>query len=641
MKRIFTTAALALCISFAMLAQSISPMVVASGGGSGTPASGYMSYTIGQTMLIGGTGQGISSGFQQNWGIDTTQNKDVYLERVSAIATQPGQAVTFKGTVVVAYTNNFKWSFVGIKTKDSINTGSLQPSFTVTEPGMYLAYFSAEITAGTWKKSAPMLFTVLGITQNDTTVCLGRQIALQTNAKSNFVWENGSSDPVYKVTATKSAWHKITIEGKIVDSVYIGVFKTVSLGNDTSICAGKAVSYNFNGIFDACKWNGNNTIELQKSFTTAGLISVIATDANGCKSKDTINIKQVFSLPTVNIGANDSICPSITKVLDAGAGFTSYLWQNGSSLQTCKVTTSGNYSVTISDANGCKNADTVVYVVKQPFAEPLGVSTFSENGKHIILAWERTKGKGTVTYKVLREYDQDKYSIIGNIPFANDSSVFKDKSSNAIEQAFKYKLRTINACGDSAESEPHRTMFVQTNYNVQTDVLNLNWNRYEGLPLSKYLVYEIKSNGDTSSIGTVPASKDVQAFGFAITSPKNKAIYRVAYNTPQTNPTRLKADSGPFSMSLSNMAESKFTNSEINNNDEVTVSPNPAKAYAIVSVKNQQAFSAQLVDILGRTVISKTGIGSLKFDCSELHSGVYFVKIICNDILTTKELVVE
>jgi hypothetical protein len=45
--------------------------------------------------------------------------------------------------------------------------------------------------------------------------------------------------------------------------------------------------------------------------------------------------------------------------LDAGSGFTSYLWTTGATSQTISATTSGEYRVTVTNASGCTASDTV------------------------------------------------------------------------------------------------------------------------------------------------------------------------------------------------------------------------------------------------------------------------------------------
>jgi gliding motility-associated-like protein len=59
-----------------------------------------------------------------------------------------------------------------------------------------------------------------------------------------------------------------------------------------------------------------------------------------------------------------SLCGSL-MTLNAGAGFTSYLWNTGATSQTITATTSGEYRVTVTNASGCNASDTInVSIVK-------------------------------------------------------------------------------------------------------------------------------------------------------------------------------------------------------------------------------------------------------------------------------------
>ncbi|WP_223550778.1 PKD domain-containing protein [Aestuariivivens sp. NBU2969] len=67
--------------------------------------------------------------------------------------------------------------------------------------------------------------------------------------------------------------------------------------------------------------------------------------------------------PVVDLGADISICTGNSYVLDAGFGFESYLWSDGSTNRILEVNTSGTYSVVVSNASGCTASDLVTVEV--------------------------------------------------------------------------------------------------------------------------------------------------------------------------------------------------------------------------------------------------------------------------------------
>jgi gliding motility-associated-like protein len=84
-----------------------------------------------------------------------------------------------------------------------------------------------------------------------------------------------------------------------------------------------------------------------------------ALNANGCYSKDTVTVLQVYPAPVVNLGKGGMLCANNT-LLHAGTGQQSYLWQNGSTDSVFNVTVAGTYWVKVTGNNGCLAYDTVV-----------------------------------------------------------------------------------------------------------------------------------------------------------------------------------------------------------------------------------------------------------------------------------------
>jgi gliding motility-associated-like protein len=61
--------------------------------------------------------------------------------------------------------------------------------------------------------------------------------------------------------------------------------------------------------------------------------------------------------PVVRLDQQTGLCSGSSRQLDAGS-FSSYAWNTGAGTRTISVSTTGMYAVTVTDANGCKGADT-------------------------------------------------------------------------------------------------------------------------------------------------------------------------------------------------------------------------------------------------------------------------------------------
>ena len=76
----------------------------------------------------------------------------------------------------------------------------------------------------------------------------------------------------------------------------------------------------------------------------------------------------VFATPVVDLGPDFQVITALEHVLDAGPGFVSYLWHDGSTGQTFTVTTPGinSCSVTVTDMNGCTGYDEINFMLSVP-----------------------------------------------------------------------------------------------------------------------------------------------------------------------------------------------------------------------------------------------------------------------------------
>jgi hypothetical protein len=93
------------------------------------------------------------------------------------------------------------------------------------------------------------------------------------------------------------------------------------------------------------------------SVNSSGTYSVIVTDVNGCTTTGTTNITQTVELNitgfSTNINCfNDNNGTIGLTVIGGTPGYT-YQWSNGSFSPSLSGLAAGNYSVTVTDANGC------------------------------------------------------------------------------------------------------------------------------------------------------------------------------------------------------------------------------------------------------------------------------------------------
>ena len=173
-------------------------------------------------------------------------------------------------------------------------------------------------------------------------------------------WSDSSTNHTLKLVKTDTVWVQITNGNctiKDTSRVYFNPFKDgFKLGNDTSICAGDSLYLKSAYPQYQNVWSTGETtsaIYIKKK----GEYSLIVRQKN-CSISDSICNLNFNPLPIVNLGPDQEICGYKTIILDAGKGFSSYLWNTGvnESENICS-TNSGIYKVTVFNNNNCKGED--------------------------------------------------------------------------------------------------------------------------------------------------------------------------------------------------------------------------------------------------------------------------------------------
>lgn len=125
-------------------------------------------------------------------------------------------------------------------------------------------------------------------------------------------------------------------------------FADISTGSPTSY------SWSFPGGTPSTSTSPNPTV----IYNTPGTFNVVLTvsNANGSNTKTVNSLVVVGARPTLSLNASNATCGNngnINLTVNGGQAPLTYIWSNGASTQNISNLPSGNYSVTVSGANGC------------------------------------------------------------------------------------------------------------------------------------------------------------------------------------------------------------------------------------------------------------------------------------------------
>ncbi|PCI95536.1 MAG: hypothetical protein COB15_12110, partial [Flavobacteriales bacterium] len=197
-----------------------------------------------------------------------------------------------------------------------------------------------------------------------------------------YDWSTGASG-VQNITVTTSGVYTVEVgydlnSDGICDFTYFKEFSVtilltpiVNLGPDQQLCDGSTTLLDAGSGHASYLWSGGESTQTL-SVNSSDIYTVEVTSTNGCTATD-----------EVEIIISDSIIPNMTSTNSCGtcgtAGVDSisggvapytYLWSNGQTTPTAIDLAAGNYSVTITDANGCSGQGTVT-VTQEPYCTTL------------------------------------------------------------------------------------------------------------------------------------------------------------------------------------------------------------------------------------------------------------------------------
>lgn len=275
-----------------------------------------------------------------------------------------------------------------------------------------------------------------------------------------------------------------------------------------------------------------------------------------------------------------------------------YLWSDGQRSAEIKVSAEDTFYLTVT-ANNCTGTSEGVFVdVLHPYdsAKICMVSVDSSSGKNLII-WEKTPANNIASYNIYKLFGNS-YFPIGNVPY-DEVTVFEDYSSFPEANAERYAITVIDSCGNESDYSPyHQTIHLGASPGLTANQVVLDWTPYideSGLfEPAFYYIYR-GSHPDSlmlwDSLSTAFTEKNdnnsVGAKYYQVT---------VRKDAPCDPAGLLKASSGPFSQSLSNMEDNRLQEDAIDasvpsleNELQLEVFPVPFHKHLLVKFRLNQS----------------------------------------------------
>ncbi len=246
------------------------------------------------------------------------------------------------------------------------NTGDTTTSIQTAIPGTYSVTVTNSLNCFRVGLSSVNNYTppAPNLGGNDT-LCVGQSKSLNAGSGMlSYLWSTAVTQQIITVDTSGAFWVNVIdsngCEGTDTAAVLFETGPQFSLGNDTSFCVEDTLLLNAPAGQLAYLWNTGDTTE-SFAVNQPGTYSVVVTGLNTCSSVDTLDATN-YPVPSVDLGQDIEYCSNTTfsQPLDAGVGFSSYQWMDGSNQQVRIATEADNLIwVEVTDANTCTNRDSL------------------------------------------------------------------------------------------------------------------------------------------------------------------------------------------------------------------------------------------------------------------------------------------
>jgi len=219
----------------------------------------------------------------------------------------------------------------------------------------------------------------------------------------------------------------------------INPLPVVEGGIDTSLnCIRTSLTLTASSSIGGTIFAWSNGINADSTSVNSPNTYIVTATANGCTASDVVIVSQNISPPfTVISGDLTLSCTvlSTTLTVSASAPLSSILWDSGEITNSITVNSTGNHSVTVTDAvNGCTGSANTVVTVD---TEPQAVFSILDNPCPELSTGEITSTvSGGVQPYIFNWSDNTSDSDLTNLQGGNYSVTITDQNSCSITETF-------------------------------------------------------------------------------------------------------------------------------------------------------------------------------------------------------------
>ena len=390
---------------------------------------------------------------------------------------------------------------------------------------------------------------------------------------------------------------------------------TISASGPISFCSGESVTLTSSSATNNVWSNGATSQSITVSVN--GNYSVTVTNANNCSATSvatTVTVNPLPAIPTISAGGSTTFCQGGSVTLTSSSA-TNNIWSTGATSQSITVTTAGNYTVKVTNANNCSSTSAITTVTVNNCN---GVYC-SANGN--------SKNKGYIANVFLRTiFNTTGWSAGGYGNYLNQSTTLNRRYdyvlsvtpgySSFIGAAPLYTRVWIDWNQDGDFDDPGELVFAPTgpSYFLRLGVIHVPNNALNGTTRMRVAM----------GAGTIPTNCGSFAYG-------EVEDYTVVVGNGNWYRTEEPAEEPAVTL-----------------NESFRLYPNPVSEELVIqrqSNDNSKVVSTttamQIIDMNGKAVLNSTLTRSTEvINVRRLPSGVYLVRLRSGSTLSTQKIMI-